>query len=260
MRRLRFVFPVNQCNYSCTFCHREGFSLAFENKPLVKPDKFASIANQILLLEPTLKGIVISGGEPCTCQNLEEYFLYVNITNKLLVTNGSLLNNTLPLRLLRSGVNKININIPSCQEDEYLKLTGQNKHNLKKIVYNIKCCLDLGFPIQLNCPLVKKEQMSYDWLSQYLRFAKVIGISSVVFIEDPNIESKLTFNLLKSANFLNYIDEQKRGYHYLFDESIDVYLITCGENIFYDYSKSDFGDVYLSWYGEEYIPKWINMK
>lgn len=111
----RFIITHN-CNYSCWFCHREGWKSQFNGYADI--EKFKKVV--VTLKKFGMDKTTISGGEPLLHPYFEEIidFLYDQKIKVSLVTNGSLIDRK--LHSLKK-VDLINLSIHTLDNLIYLK-------------------------------------------------------------------------------------------------------------------------------------------
>lgn len=136
------------CNNACVFC--PSANKKTKNKSM-KIDLFQSIIDQ-LLIDTSCKHIAFNFyNEPLLDFNLWEKMDYLLATGiKLtLYTNARLLdrNNVQRLKGYLKCIESINVNLPSCNPDEYFEYT---QRSLGETIQYIKMASDGGLPIKIN--------------------------------------------------------------------------------------------------------------
>lgn len=177
-RELRLVVTEN-CNYNCTFCHKEGMK-KYE-KPKLTPEDYA-------FLFKTCKDkynwdeVTLTGGEPFVRIDVD------NIVNELkkqgakitIVTNGELINKHVEAL---SNIDRINLSIHTLNKDKYDKIV-QKKDKLNEVLKNIAAIRTI-YPylnIRLNAVVVKGQNDTKEDIEEYIAFAKRIK-ASIKFVE-----------------------------------------------------------------------------
>lgn len=157
-RNLR-VLVSNVCNYKCTFCHNEGQSRTYEKV------KFLSFDNYKLILDSLngsmLKEIHFSGGEPFINHDTIRMIEYTCINTEYDVgcaTNLYMLTEDDINRLSGTRV-KLNIQFPSANKSEFIKITGRNSWD--KIHYNIELLKKYNIHFGLNNVIQVDHQDSF---------------------------------------------------------------------------------------------------
>ncbi len=257
MRRIRFILPTHICNYNCIYCHHEG-CISSPDINLITPMEFKKKINQIIDRDQTFGGLVISGGEPCMFRTLHEYFSPIDFPEKILVTNGSLLNVELFQRLYKAGLTQVNVSIPSFQNLVYQQLTNQKNYHLNQIAFNIGKCSKYNVLMQANCVLKKTEKLNEIWIKTYIDKMISYGIRSFTFIENLYEQGipGWSLQLFKNATFLKFERRENRGYLYYYKNKYPIFIVSCGVDTFYEYPKNEYGDLYISCDGKEYVPSW----
>jgi len=130
---LIFIDPSSACNLKCPFCPCGG-----AHRDLWKEDKkpgimdfevYKKIIDDLSLFPEKIKTLrLYKEGEPLINKKLPDMIKYAkdsgNIMRVDFTTNGTLLNPELNLRLIDSGVDRINISIEALSADEYEKNSG----------------------------------------------------------------------------------------------------------------------------------------
>jgi len=101
--------------------------------------------------------IKLTGGEPLIrkdiCEIVKNLSTIPGLKDLSLTTNGSLLLPNTAKKLYQSGLNRINISLPTLNPKTYNKLT---KNNLNKTLTGINAAIKAGFnPIKLNMVILK---------------------------------------------------------------------------------------------------------
>ncbi len=177
-RELRLVITEN-CNYNCTFCHKEGMK---------KIEKSKLTAEDYSFLFKTCKDnynwdeVTLTGGEPFVRVDID------SIVNKLkeqgakitIVTNGELINKHVETL---ADVDRINLSIHTLNKEKYDEIV-QKKDKLNEVLKNISALRTI-YPylnIRLNAVIVKGQNDTEDDIEQYIAFAKRIK-ASIKFVE-----------------------------------------------------------------------------
>jgi cyclic pyranopterin phosphate synthase len=176
-REFRFIL-TQSCNYSCTFCHNEGFSDSKEK--LLSPEDYVFIFSS----GKTLFGwdaLTVSGGEPLILPNIAEILrsLNANGAKTNLITNGSLIDSI----DIIDYVNRITVSIHSLDPIKYDSIT-RGSIGLPKIMDNL-ISAHKHHPdreIRINCTLSYGINTDGKSISELCEFAKSIH-ASIKFIE-----------------------------------------------------------------------------
>jgi len=131
-----FVFPTTFCNFKCQYCaHSLGLEKMREKYGLIpetmRMDVFKLVVNQIKQFPGKLKLLSLTGqGEPLINKNIAEMVEYAkkaDIAERIeIITNGSLLNKKLSLKLIDAGLDTLKISIQGIQAEKYLNLCNYN--------------------------------------------------------------------------------------------------------------------------------------
>ena len=153
------IAPSLACNFRCNYCPHslsdEKWLLENKNKNM-KWVTFTTLVNQISDFQEKIKVIHLQGmGEPLINRRLPDMIKYLKerkVTERVnVVTNGSLLNHELSLKLIKAGVSAIKISLQGLNSDKYLKICGA-RINFDNLVENIKYL----FSIREKCQIFVK--------------------------------------------------------------------------------------------------------
>ena len=158
MLRDRFGRPVthvrvsvtNACNYSCVFCHREGF-LGDRGEELSPEDWdfFIRVATRL-----GLKYYKFTGGEPLLYEGIVDVVASVRRHGGVpsVTTNGYLLKE-LAEPLARAGVDHVNVSLHSLRREVYASITGSD--SLDRVLAGISEALKHGIRLKVNYLVMK---------------------------------------------------------------------------------------------------------
>jgi cyclic pyranopterin phosphate synthase len=140
---------TNRCNLKCIYCHREG-----ETRHITEEMSVDTIANIVKASKKFgVNKVKFSGGEPLMRNDFEKILKALpELKDISATTNGT----SLAQRahdLARSGLNRINISLPSISPEKYRKVTGGDV----SIVFDgIDAAVASGLiPVKLNMVLMK---------------------------------------------------------------------------------------------------------
>lgn len=216
-RELRFVV-TEDCNYNCTFCHKEGMK-KYEKIKLTGDD-FAYLFD-FCKQELGWDEVTLTGGEPFFRKDIDEIIskLYEKGAKITVVTNGELLN-----RHVESlkHVNRINLSIHSLDKECYDSIV-QKRDKLTEVLKNISAIRKIypNLDIRLNKVNIKSEGLGD--IKQYIEFAKRIN-ASIKFVElfSDNKDEIITLNEISE-----YL--MKLGFKYKGISNISKQELTDGE-------------------------------
>ena len=142
---------TKKCNLKCIYCHGEGEN---SNKGReMTPERIASIVTSAARFG--VSKVKFSGGEPLMRDDLEEIIASLpRLKNISATTNGVMLAQR-AASLAESGLDRVNISLPSVNRENYGAITGSS-HALPKVIEGINAGIDAGLtPIKLNMVLLK---------------------------------------------------------------------------------------------------------
>jgi MoaA/NifB/PqqE/SkfB family radical SAM enzyme len=182
-----FVDPSDICNFRCRFCPSGDIDLVKSvGRPLttMKFNLYKKIIDDICEFEKPVKVVrLYKEGEPLINQNFSKMVKYAKDSGCCervdTTTNASLLNPKRNLKIIKSGLDRINISVEGVNEKQYLDLCGY-KIKFDKLVKNITHFYDnrkqCEMIIKTNGDLIPKED--------HQKFYDIFGdIADGVFIE-----------------------------------------------------------------------------
>jgi cyclic pyranopterin phosphate synthase len=146
------VNTSNECNWNCTFCHKEGVEI--ERGTIMNSDEIQRIMR--ILVKFGVKKIKITGGEPMLRKDIVEIISKLNNLNVdeiSMTTNGTKLAKTAK-ELKEAGLSRVNISLHSLREDRFKLITGNGNLNSTLKAINEAVDADLT-PVKLNVVLLK---------------------------------------------------------------------------------------------------------
>ena len=164
------------------------------------PDEIVKIVK--IGTEFGIKKVKLTGGEPLTRKDLSEIVQRLSSLSQIdeisLVTNARQLSLDRAVELRLSGLNRINVNLPSVNKDTYKKIVGKD---LEPALAGINSAMEAKInPVKLNMVLLKG--LNSDDVNPMMRFAEDIGgILQIIELEP-----------LKKA------EEFYKQYHYPLDD------------------------------------------
>ncbi|MCZ7380385.1 MAG: GTP 3',8-cyclase MoaA [Candidatus Methanoperedens sp.] len=148
IRSLR-ISLTNRCNLKCLYCHREGETREINNEMTAKTIGNIVRASQAFGVDR----VKFSGGEPLIRDDFEEIIKSLpELRDVSATTNGTNLSHRAK-SLAESGLDRINISLPSLLPEQYRKVTGGD---IGKVLDGIDAAVDWGMtPVKLNMVLLK---------------------------------------------------------------------------------------------------------
>ncbi|NOZ89499.1 MAG: GTP 3',8-cyclase MoaA [Crenarchaeota archaeon] len=171
------VMVTGRCNFSCFFCHMEGYEESRAREVELSLDEIHVLAEAAKRVG--VRAVKITGGEPTLREDLSDivsllssHGFYVSMT-----TNASLLHRHLPA-IVDAGIGHVNVSLHSLNPLAFQKITGSNL--LDRVVENIKLLRDHGVPVKINTVILKG--INEDDIERLVDFAAEVG-ASLQFIE-----------------------------------------------------------------------------
>lgn len=140
-----FIDPCDCCCLRCKFCPSSDLTLMKEvGRPLQVMDfiLYKKIIDDLQQFKTKIKVLrLYQHGESLLNPHFPEMVAYAKRSNKIetvdTTTNAICLNPELNLKIIESGIDRINISINGLSDEDYLNFTGV-KINFKKLVGNIE--------------------------------------------------------------------------------------------------------------------------
>ncbi len=148
IRSLR-ISLTNRCNLKCLYCHHEGETREINNEMTCRTVVNIVRASQAFGVDR----VKFSGGEPLLRNDFEEIIKSLpKLRDVSATTNGTNLSQRAKT-LAESGLDRINISLPSLLPEQYRKITGGD---IGKVLGGIDAAVDWGMtPVKLNMVLLK---------------------------------------------------------------------------------------------------------
>ena len=179
---------TTRCNYSCVFCHHEGYyhcRKGYEELSLDAVHLIAKVAKEFEITQ-----VKITGGEPLLHKDVVEIIRVLaemKFEDISLVTNGYFLPEYAQ-KLYDAGLNRINVSLPSLSPEKYSYVTQMPKKAFEKTLNGIKKAVAVGLnPVKVNV-VILKDINNDEWMN-FIDFAQKNNVV-IQFIEyhssDPN--------------------------------------------------------------------------
>jgi cyclic pyranopterin phosphate synthase len=140
---------TNRCNLKCIYCHREGETRDLKNEVDVE-----AVSNIVKASKAFgVNKVKFSGGEPLMRDDFEEIIEALPPLKDIsATTNGTFLAKRAH-SLAESGLDRINISLPSLVAEKYRTVTGGD---VERVVEGIDAAVECGLtPVKLNMVLLK---------------------------------------------------------------------------------------------------------
>jgi cyclic pyranopterin phosphate synthase len=161
------ISVTNRCNYSCVFCHREGFSYSSNE---LRPEDWAFFTDVAVRLG--FKYYKLTGGEPLLYEGVDRVVGYIRERGGIpsITTNGYLLRE-FARRLSEAGVDHVNVSLHSLKPEVYSLIAGVNA--LNRVISGIREALDYGIRLKINYLVLK---YNIGELADVLNLASKLGV------------------------------------------------------------------------------------
>lgn len=139
------IFPIYRCNFKCVYCH---FSIPKNKRGFVsnvldmEMSLYKKCVDDIKEFPDKVKTFRFVGmGEPLLHKDIAQMVQYAkeaNIADRIeILTNGSLLSNTLSEKLIKAGLSRLVVSIQGTTSDKY-KATSNINLDINKLIENLR--------------------------------------------------------------------------------------------------------------------------
>ncbi len=199
----------NGCNFRCIFCFQSIRKKTLKEKgfrpELMKMETFEKLAGQIKEFPNSFKSLTFGGiGEPLLHPGLPQMIHMLKGLGRAdkisLITNGSLLNNSLSLAMIQAGLDEIIISVEALSSKNYYKVTGY-KLDFTKYVEQIAFL----YENKGNCKVyLKAVDVAFDAPQSEEQFYRLFSpISDLAYVEKivPRYQNVDYSNISHSDNY-----------------------------------------------------------
>ncbi len=157
---------TKKCNLKCIYCHQEGEKQTSENE--ISVETIVRIVTAAT--EFGVDKVKFSGGEPLMREDFEEIIAQLPaLRNISATTNGVMLSHR-AASLADSGLDRVNVSLPSINKEHYGAITG-SPNLLPKVISSIDAAIDAGLtPVKLNMVLLKG--INHDEIDDAINFIR----------------------------------------------------------------------------------------
>jgi cyclic pyranopterin phosphate synthase len=180
------VAITRKCNLNCAYCHGEGEEISLKN--LREEMAAGEIVRMVrTAVELGVSRVKLTGGEPLMRRDVIDIVKGINsihgLTDLSMTTNGALLA-PVAKELHANGLNRVNISLPTLNEEVYRKLTGGR---VEDALRGVKAAVDADFyPVKLNMLILK--DINEFVVPEMIEFAAQTGtILQLIELEPVNV-------------------------------------------------------------------------
>lgn len=142
---------TKKCNLKCIFCHQEGEKQ--EQSYEMSPETIAKIVTAAT--EFGVNKVKFSGGEPLMREDFEDIIAGMPVLKNISATTNGILLSRRASSLAESGLDRVNVSLPSINREHYGAITG-SPNRLPEVIDGIGSAIDAGLtPVKLNMVLLK---------------------------------------------------------------------------------------------------------
>ncbi len=218
---------TRKCNLNCIYCHQEGDNSEPEHEISLN----TIVKTVTTAAEFGVKKVKFSGGEPLMRSDFEDIISALpELKDVSATTNGVLLSKRAE-PLAESGLDRVNISLPSLNSEHYKNITG-SQHALPKVLDGINSAVDAGLtPVKLNMVLLKGINDSE--IDEAIHFAaqydgkailQLIELMDFKNIREYMVDINSIEKMLESRATFIYERELHRRKKYLID-GVEVELV-----------------------------------
>jgi len=139
---------TNRCNLNCVYCHREGETRSITGEMTLETIKNIVRASKTF----GINRVKFSGGEPLMRDDFEDIIKALPELKDISATTNGMLLESRAQALAESGLDRINISLPSLSPEKYRKVTGGD---VGKVLKGIDAAAECLAPVKLNMVLLK---------------------------------------------------------------------------------------------------------
>ncbi len=225
------ISVTSRCNYRCVFCHNEGI----ERRDLeeLTPSEIGIIVK--IAMELGINEFKLTGGEPLVRLDIVDIVKHISMyrpRDLSMTTNGYYLKD-LAAKLAEAGLMRVNINIPTLNNEKYVQITGVN--GLKRVLEGIEEAYNNSLkPIAINMVLLRNinedEVDSFiELASRYEAKLRIIELEPIsipkrvfedLYVSTDRVESMLR----RRCSKIMYRDLHRRPI-YVLDNGVEVEIV-----------------------------------
>ena len=176
---------TQRCNLNCSYCHKEGEEIPSCSRGTSEEmtvDEIVHVARIAVSLGITR--IKLTGGEPLMRKDIGEIVKGIaalpDVKDISMTTNGTMLG-FMAQQLRACGLKRLNISLPTLNEETYAKLT---EGKLENVLEGVKAAVAAGFsPVKLN--MVILNGVNVDAVQDIMHFARQTGTILQLIELDP---------------------------------------------------------------------------
>jgi cyclic pyranopterin phosphate synthase len=193
------IAVTKRCDLNCAYCHGEGDQSPAEICPgEMTSDEIVRIVRVAATLG--ISKVKLTGGEPLMRKDIVEIVRGIastpGLTDLSMTSNGTLLASVAE-ELHSGGLNRVNISLPTLDENIYHKLTGGR---VQHALAGVRAAVNAGLcPVKLNMLILKEANDAS--VADMIRFAERTGaILQLIELEPINMSSEFYSTYHKSLD------------------------------------------------------------
>lgn len=139
---------TNRCNLNCIYCHHEGETRDINSEITIETIKNIVKASKTF----GVNKVKFSGGEPLMRDDFEDIIKSLPELKDISATTNGILLESRAQSLAESGLDRINISLPSLSPEKYREVTGGD---INKVLRGIDAAVECLAPVKLNMVLLR---------------------------------------------------------------------------------------------------------
>ncbi|HEY3838819.1 MAG TPA: radical SAM protein [Bryobacteraceae bacterium] len=187
------IYSAQPCNAACRFCVEElrpasRGALLKSQRQIERDDAtyFAALEKSLDAVRPLSPTISITGGEPSKDRRLPDLLKIVSRywgPRKTLTTNGSGLRDPGVIdSVCEAGLDHLNISVAHPDRERNIGLMRLPLAlTVPQLAEVVRLAQAAGTRVRLSCVLLREAVHSLETVSEYLAFARSVGVTNVIF-------------------------------------------------------------------------------
>lgn len=139
---------TNRCNLNCIYCHHEGETRDINSEITIETIKNIVKASKTF----GVNKVKFSGGEPLMRDDFEDIIKSLPELKDISATTNGILLESRAQSLAESGLDRVNISLPSLSPEKYREVTGGD---INKVLRGIDAAVECLAPVKLNMVLLR---------------------------------------------------------------------------------------------------------
>ena len=202
---IRFVVFFQGCGLRCKYCHNRDTWAVNAGLEYTTDELLAKILRYKNYFTVSGGGVTLSGGEPLLHPNFIQFLkkCYDKDLSVNVLSNLTLLNDEMVEEMINNPLLSVQTSIYSMNHDIHDAITN-HKGSFEKTKNNLLKLYSAGIPIQISCPVMKKNKDSFiDVLHFGRELGVLVAIEPIIFPtydrSRSNLKNRLSLNELEEV-------------------------------------------------------------